>query len=409
MRERTKVNVAPTETVGETTNLGEPYSSGSFLTAFDYESMKDVVTPGFASRVSKGESIFNPCSYRRESRSISGTGSARYVSTLSPPSFDYEFRGPLTTRTMLSYDPFVSLDSLDEEGLRERAILSAIAGIDSTPLSTGEDLLEIGETIRFLKNPLRGILTSSESLFKLKKRSRITNLVGDIWYKDDWLDVPANAWATYRFAFSPFVKSLHDILSSLKTPPPKPPELRTSHGRASDEASSSGDPSFGPTSERFTFSVAKNETVSYHAAIRYRVSNPVYDFRWKYGLRNKDIIPTFWAVMPLSFMVDRLYDVSSFVQAAQNLVDPSVQILGATITRKYNLSRTARVTSASSTNSDVSYSGSGETVILHSTSYDRGLFNPSISDTIPRVTPKELVKDLTNITDLLALLRLRTR
>lgn len=159
-------------------------------------------------------------------------------------------------------------------------------------------------------------------------------------------------------------------------------------------------------------SASRSVTCSVHAYIRYRVNNPQYDWRWRYGLRNKDIPASFWAVMPLSFMVDRVFDVSSMIQAVTNLSDPSVQILGAGHTIKRTETYIRQHTSSTANTSTyprLTYSGKGPRVVDTVFTMTRSSFTPQFGNVVPSFNPKGLIADFTKSVDLVALLRMLSR
>jgi hypothetical protein len=137
------------------------------------------------------------------------------------------------------------------------------------------------------------------------------------------------------------------------------------------------------------------------AGILYEVSNPVVNFQYKYGLRFKDIPTTLWAVLPLSFMVDRFVNISNFFGGATNLLDPNVKILGAWVTSKRERLQSIGVRS-------ISESGYTSTIvpddIVDKTFlYAREVWEPSLVDAIPSLDIKGLVNSSAKVTDLLAL------
>jgi hypothetical protein len=140
-----------------------------------------------------------------------------------------------------------------------------------------------------------------------------------------------------------------------------------------------------------------------HASILYEVSNPLVDWKFKLGLRFKDLPTTGWELLPLSFMVDRLLDIRSFFAGAINILDPQVTFLAGSYSVKNLDQHTVSLT-------ERQYSGWTHEItkpdfiqfeIFH---MERLLWNPQFFDTIPSFTPGGLVKDLTSILDLLAIL-----
>jgi hypothetical protein len=273
----------------------------------------------------------------------------------------------------------------------------ALANLDSTPYAFGEDTLELKETIKFLKSPLGSLLNLSRSFRSsyVKKKSSLSDLNKIVKAHED-------VWLQYRFAFSPLVRSCTDALEAFETVPKKQPERLTSRGfdnlnHENSKVHASGN---------YTFKYNLVRTIKGKASILYQVTNPVYDWKYRLGFRAKDWPTTFWQVMPFSFMVDRLYDVTSFSKGAINLADPRVKILSACFSSKTTLDRTVRILTDHPT---YCKSCQGNDWTVHQFQYKRKPWSPSFYDTIPKFTPGELVKDLTNILDLVSLIHQNTR
>jgi hypothetical protein len=212
----------------------------------------------------------------------------------------------------------------------------------------------------------------------------------------------SQVWLEYRFAFSPLVRSVWDGLEAYNSVVPIKPDRR--HARHHEDArdESNGDADFDAGSSVVSFSCNRSRTLQKRYQIMYTVSNPVHDWRWKLGLRNKDIPSTIWQIIPYSFMVDRMYDVTSFVKGVVNLADPNVKILAASETTKVESIDAIQLTDIKSD----TYSGSvqGETRIYKDFTYTRTPWTPSFSDTYPKLNVTGLVDDAVKVADLLALI-----
>jgi hypothetical protein len=281
--------------------------------------------------------------------------------------------------------------------VESRAKQVALANIDSTPYAFGEDLLELKETIQFLKSPLGSLLNLSRSFRSAYKKKKAG--FRDV---DKIIKAHEDVWLAYRFAFSPLVRSCTSALEAFEAVPKKRPERLTARGfsdfeHQDTEVHSDGENEFKRKLERI---------VEGKASILYAVSNPVYDWKYRLGFRGKDWPTTIWQIMPYSFMVDRLFDVSSFSKGAINLADPRVKILSACYRSKTTLDRTTRIISGHPT---YCLSCQGNDWTKHQFQYNRQPWSPSFYDTIPGFTPEVLVKDLTNILDLVALIHKNIR
>lgn len=375
--------------------------------------MTDVVTPNYQQKIADGHIINNPCVYTMLSTSSSGSGSIHYENV----SWEYYLNGPVTRfrsgdSTLPGFRDNLAVSQPTD--LRARAKQQAIANIDSTPYAFGEDSLELRETIRFLKSPFGSLLNLSRG-FKssYKKRKRLYRLqtykptdkllkhleeaYGNV-NKADWrlLKAHADTWLQYRFAASPLVRSCIDVLDAYSSVPVTLPERLSSRGiqTATEQASKT------ETYTDQTFDQLHMMSWDVKASILYEVSNPIRDWRYRLGFRAKDWPTTFWQVMPYSFMVDRVVDVTSFSKGVINLLDPKVKILSACVREKTLDRYTHQLTSGG----PYAVTTNGEVVVDDEFIYDRQPWNPSIRDTVPTQTWGYLVKDATHVLDLASLI-----
>jgi hypothetical protein len=278
----------------------------------------------------------------------------------------------------------------------------ALANVDSTPYEFFEDVLELKETLRFLRNPLQGI-SDLARLYKRKKSQLIKTT------KDKKLLAKklSNLWNQYQFAFAPLVRSLMDGYELMeKWDDIERPARRSAHGRSDDSEFGTyySSSSYGFDTKLYFFRKRTIE-VEHHAAILYEVSNPLVDWKFKMGLRAKDIPSVTWQIMPLSFMVDRLYDINAFIKGLVNLADPRVAILAASVTKRRTDTCNVQCSNATNSYNQWSFSITEKDSIDHiDFSYDRVVWAPSISDTVPVFDPRGLVNSVTKIADLTSLI-----
>lgn len=368
--------------------------------------MTDVVTPGAKRKLAEGQIINNPMSYEVKTRTH-GELPVQYISWVkSAPEVIYTVESGNTTDQFLTnvYSIWIEnpVEPLDTIGhLTNVAQQKCLAFVDRTPVALAEDLGEIRETVRFLKNPIRGLqrlvntfVGDKRQLSKIKNRYERAQAIADIWN-------------TYRFAAAPLMRSVVDILELAAHKPPNRPKRRRSSGRTKDSAVSSA-----PKSVRATPSLY-NQVIEYHlegywelnihATILYEVSNPLVDWKYKLGLRLKDLPTTAWELLPLSFMVDRLLDIRSFFAGTMNLLDPNVTFLAGSVSERLLDQHTVSLVERK--HALWTHVISRPDIIQYEIfRLERSIWNPSFSDTIPGLTPGGLVKDLTSIMDLLAIM-----
>lgn len=405
---RQRSRTTPSQT-GYFTQTNYPSGSVSNASAGTVQSgsevMNDVVTPCYTVRKAKGQIINNPCSYVVSSLSSEGSTSGHLELTASS---GYYASGHLTKYMLLSVNlesAFPQIQWGDLTASEADAKLSALANMDTTPYSFGEDTAELHETVRFLRRPLASITDLAHD-FQLAKRQLMRKRYKNVKRNARRLsrDV-ADLWASYSFAAAPLARSVDDAIEAWFTLPDR---VQLKDNRRSSSGYSVGEWSFdddnmiqpsGGGSYR-TWAVSRKAIKRYHATILYTVSNPCTGLRNDIGLRPKDFPVTMWQILPLSFLVDRLYDVSSFLKAAINLGDPKLSILAGSVSLKNEAVGKYRYKAYYHPTypNDLS----GETVVEKTFEYNRSVWSPSIHDAVPRFKPMGLVQDATKVADLVS-------
>lgn len=368
---------------------GTDSSTGNYVMSALSESMTDVVVPGYSRLVAKGHIFNNPCLYEKSEHKTLGSGVGHYRQNAGSP--EYYLYGPLSANR--GGEGFLNKVApvIDDEGLARRAKLIALSNIDSTPYSFGEDIGELKETLSLLRDPLRGLKDIIDHARARGKDLRPDKVIGGA----------ASAYLEYRFAITPLIRSVHDVLEAYASKERKPPDRRTAHGRTNDSGVISNTYVQGSTMwTRWDLSWSYQR--DYHASILYEVSNPVYDASWRYGLRAKDLPTTIWQLLPYSFMVDRLWDVSSLSKAAINLTDPKVKILCASLRMKAGDERSYELIGEG--NAGWTIEVLGERHILKNFVYRRDPWFPTLRDAVPAVRPNNLFSSAQSIADITALL-----
>lgn len=375
---------------------GTSGEQGSYLVKSKSRFCNDVVTPDFIKRINSGEVINNPCLMKGSSHTGSTGGYGWYKENSSGSR--YTITGPLTQMRWDTDKPYAQTYGAVDIGCNPDepgAKLRALANIDKTPFAFGEDILEIKETLRFIRRPFGFANQMSRDLERYKRRRRTFR--DKIKLGGRTATNVADAYLAYRFALSPLVRSAHDVARVFLEKRAVPPLRLSAHGGWEGSKQDSVTPTVGSRTYKFTASREQ----SGHATILYEVTNPVYDWKHTLGLRLKDLPTTLWQVATLSFMVDRVLDISSFSKALLNLADPKIRILAASYTE-----RSAEVFTYQHTKQVVSGWTSlisGEIVTSENFRYDRRIWNPTVRDAIPELTPRKLIDDTLKIADLLAL------
>jgi hypothetical protein len=336
----------------------------------------------------------NPCIHEKFSRVTHGVGYANYRRT--DGSLDYSHVGPITQARTNNFDVWTGFSqSIDEDSLVATAKSRAIANIDKTPYSFAEDLVELKSTMKYVSSNLLKLRRPITSFQALVKRLRKRGLNGD--------EALASAWLEYRFVFTPIVRSVFDAVDAYKTYGDNfYPPLRRAIGVASDGFSESHQPveTFAGTGSR-TYAATRTKETKVFATIRYRTTAPTSGIKFHLGIRNKDIPVTVWNVARLSFIVDRFFDISTFLKATTNLNDPRVEILSGCVSRKISTLETMQLVGQTG-QTGWSTSATGEVLEDQYSVYNRAPWTPKWFDVFPRGTLGPL-GDLQSNIDLIAL------
>jgi len=379
----------------------------SFTAPNGVKTITDVVTSKFRSKIKQGVIINNPCTITDSNIPVGG-GSRTYDRQWSDGStWNNVVSGPLyswTTRDLpLPYD----LDDFSNLDLVAMAKLKALSNIDSTPYSFAEDLAEIRTTVKHLFSrgrDLKDLNTSLSRAVKYLKKQRHRKNPATIEREISQL------YLEYRFAISPLIRSIADLIEAANEKLGSRPDRLTARGF--EENSSTSRSSIPISRPPYKAHAERELSEKVGAGILYSVTNPLSGFRFKYGLRNKDIPVTMWAIVPYSFMVDRVFNISQALRAITNLWDPDVHIHAAWVRTTTSVASTYHTDGVFVQ----PFSGGVQTRRLSGTrksteafSYSRTPWTPSIADTIPTPTWVKLVDSFTKIADIVALVHVNVR
>lgn len=377
-------------------------SSGSVVQSDDYqvtlhhtvETMDDVVTQDFAERSGSGEVIINPMTYVKDSTETIGSGYHEWVSNTNQT---YIKTGPGMTEAVIlrNASGVVPAPNAPEPSydMSSAAKHQALGNIDRSPYAFMEDVFEFRETLRFLRNPLGSIRKLSKEFNRdvrvLKKRYRQKSLA----------DAIADVWLQYQFAFSPLLRSSLDLIEAQQDKTHRP-ERRTARGSSKFEDMASA---HEEVNGRLSTSSVQVMLVE-RAGVLYEVANPLNDWRYKYGLRFKNIPETLWAVLPYSFMVDRVWDISESIRGITAFLDPNVKILGAWTTTRSETITARTYLGYEGPNVQSVVSMVPDTYQTKRFVYSRASWNIEVGDFVPGTELEGLINSSTKIADLAALI-----
>jgi hypothetical protein len=356
--------------------------------------MEDVVTSNYAQRIARGDIINNPCTFHSNT-TMCGGGSYVAIGTSAPfDTFSNTGAGSLTYHISdvagHTIRGTVPPNLVMVEGDLAQAKADAISRIDPVPYNLGEDVFEFRETLKFLRNPIKPLLALGKQFKKdaRKHKNFGTNLNQAL----------SDTWLSYRFAATPLIRSVLDVIEIFTDPePPTPPRaIARGSSKTSDEASDE------PNLTIYTYSRKGSYESKVTAQILYEVINPMHSLRTATGFRASDLPETLWAIVPYSFMVDRIVNISDFVRGMTNLSNPYVKVLAASTTKRTKTVSTVKLLSQNSP-TNFSYTILGDEHVTDDFLYERAPWIPYWSDTFPPSELKGLVDDATKTLDLVTL------
>lgn len=352
------------------------------------EALVGVNHPNYRSQINKGVVLNDSCLYiKTETRFEKGY--ARWKSS----TWSTEFNGSVEAHVGDGPD-WVPSEDLDVDSLVAEAKLSVLASLDSAPSEMFEDIFEIRSTLDLLQNPLQALKDLSDAFAKERARLQRKRRMS----RQQALE---SAWLQYRFAFTPLVSSVTQLYSALFSEFKPSPRQR----RASNAKDTSLEERVYQRHQN-TWRQTVRLDASARAVVHYIVTNPVAGFRGQLGLRFKDLPKGLWAIVPLSFMVDRFFNMSKMISSLTNLLDPELLILFASVSKKHD-----RVSSSYVQNwtryDDFHATSAGRH--KQTFSYSRNPWHPSFLDAIPPVDFSGLYDSTTKVIDLFALIMQRLR
>jgi hypothetical protein len=360
--------------------------------------MTDVVTPNFRKRIRAGELILNPMSWSRVAYQAADGGSAAFSSTapLGHTSYCYDTSLMMTGTLNLSRyymgsrPPNCPLLETTVAS-NEQVIIAAVAGIDPTNYHVMEDVLQLRQFLSSIMHPIQGMKDIAEQYSRSKFRAKAL----------------ANAWAKYRFEFLPLLGTAEALIRTALGA-----AKRLEKGvRLRSASVSQGHDSFNgiyPSEDGVRFwSCNHTRTIRKRAVVYYTLSRAHSGISQSLGTRFKDLPTGLWNTITLTFIIDRLINISQFVTALSNLCDPDIHVEGGCLT-VWDYSRTEDQVLYDKYSSVPLRTLSFDTkpVIAITDNVTRTVENPAKIATSPLnldFRPPGLVSDTSRVLDLLAL------
>jgi hypothetical protein len=293
------------------------------------DTLADVVTENYRERIANGEVLFNPCD--RDVYSFSETPGV-YNYGVSVDTGIGRGTGSVMSRirsVAQQVSPVVDVKHVDSNSLINQARLKALSRVDKPDFQFGEDLAEMRKTVNSLKSAGSDLSDIFTAFRRNVHRAGIKELRGktalDSLIKSH--DAVGRAWLKARYEMRPIVISIGNGMSIYNGA--LDAMGKGVYGRATGSANDSVSQSYTDTLSNYhTFYVKVNraETVKATAYVYYRSSIKNTVMR-ELGLSAKDLLPTAYALIPYSFIVDRFLNFTQLIKAAQNAFDPRIEFL----------------------------------------------------------------------------------
>ena len=312
----------------------------------DLRRISDVSTPGYERLIASGAIVNNPCQrYSVRATSPSGTRSVRW--TKQKEKYN-DMQGHLLTY-LAGADRFTLKRPAYPTDDLSWVKTSVLGKLDAAEEQLGEDVAEIKELIRLIRNPLSVLVPASAKHAmivqeKLERRKKWRNR----WFKHrkrkpsvsalrkarnrDLAWAHQQAWMISRNVVVPTFNSAlatGRVIANWNNQ--HPGGRRSEHVGTTVESHLPYDVTLGGGYR--TYSVYHNRLKLYQrASILYQVRPMVMPgLAEKTGLRLKDLPATAWNVCPYSYLINRLVDIQSVINAVVNMSDPSITILAGSL------------------------------------------------------------------------------
>lgn len=363
------------------------------------KSISDVMTPDFKERIAAGEIINNPMTLEFFEEQAGG-GSLRvyYLGNLQY----YASGGSVTLRhweeeTNKSFPE----PEIDRSHHIAHAKQQCLGDLDSSPRDMIEDIFELRESARFLFEGVKTIHGLATDYGRTcKKIRRKINRNGKV---KDLLRNEAAAYATFWWGAIPIVRSVLSVADFWKNGYKPRTDIRTARGQSSTKKELSN-PAQG---NAYNWASHAKASTNVRAYCMYHYDDfGLSRFQREFGFEIKDVPRGLWNVVSKSFMVDRAFDISSFIDGFINLNDPRLTVLTAGYTERFKLETQLLDLGPKSTPAGWTVDVVGDTRTTEYFTFSRTLWRPTFADTLPRLNLPGLVDSKQKIVDLIAILRL---
>lgn len=197
----------------------------------------------------------------------------------------------------------------------------------------GNFLAELADTIRGLRNPVKGFRGLLDTYHRNARR-RVKSAVGrrpiPVSQSDfrrlekDKPDVAraaqralSDSWLEANFGWSPLLSDAVDAYHALRRLSARVPLERFygAHKEATNPTYDSGTRALDGYTLRFTVRIESESFVKYYGAVRLQTGTPTGSALEEFGVKARDFLPAVWEAIPYSFLIDYFSNVGDIIEA----------------------------------------------------------------------------------------------
>lgn len=304
--------VAVTNTFCEASATYENWSVSGSLYPGTVETMIDYPTPNFHAIRRAGGIVNTEAAYTRETRSNSWGGWAfKRSSGCSCTGNTLKRQHATGPRSYAGHGDYLVM--ADREAVITAAVTSAAAGVESPEIDGLVELAELHKSVNLVREPIKKLDDTLRKIAKsgsMKKWVKRTYGSRSIPTPDKVGSYLSDNWLKYRYGIMPMVRTID---TAVKTNWIKRRPLRQT-SRGFQMHSVSATEGFTRNTDQYwttTTSVSKSTKVSARAGVLYEPFVQVPNF----GLRQGEVLPTAWELVPYSFIVDWAFNVGDYLRA----------------------------------------------------------------------------------------------
>lgn len=303
------------------------------------ETMLDEVTTGYEKISRDGGIVSNPMSHTKWydfNQPLSGGLHVTNYPTAEGPNhwtsawyWGYPFRSDSGDELDPTDAPVPFLTDEWLANQQNLAKTSVLAKLSETPSQTFVTAGEADETLAFLKDTLLSAYQICRDIRKMRRRTRSFGRLKKSRSYREHIRLAKQAWLQWRYALRPmigevqgFMKALEDFASYR----PKRTSFRSYEGR--QESASHDYPDFCIRDTRWfmkrSLTVTKLVAIRAGVLVEYRGNTGNIQCADAFGIRQEDVLPAAWDLVPYSFLIDFFLNTAQFVASWSPKVDTKI-------------------------------------------------------------------------------------